>query len=185
VQYVDLILDDPVYAAVVVLAIRAILAYQRGLTYTEYRSIHALKRRWFPILDRVLWPRFVHEKGGREDAEYLRTVEATPREVFATLVAGGGSPHVVASVKRQPDGRLSRAHVVWRHGDGRQTEAYAFDLGDGTTAVYAHEEPSVLRLRAHLDGSKQVDGDPRGVVSAALETAESPENSPDSNRTGR
>jgi len=66
-----------------------------------------------------------------------------------------------------------------------QTEAYAFVNPDGTMSVYAHEEPSVLRPRAHLDGSKQVDGDPRGVVSAALETSESPENSPDSSRSGR
>ena len=181
-QPIDLILDDPVYAAIVVLAVRAILAYQRGLTYTEYRAIHRLKRRWFPLLG----PPFIHEKGGTEDAEYLTTVDMGPRALMARLTAGDGSPHLVNSVKvRTTDGAVSRVHVVWRVGGGMQVEAYAFENPDGTMDVYAHLEPSVLRLRAHLDGSKQVDGDPRGVVSAALASAESPENSPDSSHTER
>jgi len=36
--------------------------------------------------------------------------------------------------------------------------------------VYVHHEPSVANIDDHLgDGGEQVDGDPRGVVRAALD----------------
>ena len=98
------------------------------------------------------------------------TREQSVKAVWKQLVAEGGSPHVVNSLKRRPgpDGgaEYSAAHVLWRH-DGHQTEAYLFRNSDGTTDVYAHFEPSVLDAVDHLAG-EQTDGDPEGVVRRAL-----------------
>jgi len=46
-----------------------------------------------------------------EDAEYLTAVEGSVGDVFKRLVAGGGSPHLINSVKVRP------------HGDGSQYSA--------------------------------------------------------------
>lgn len=163
--------DDPVVMAALVLALAAAVHYQRGLTWTEYREYHRFKRRFFPLADRV-WPRFVHDKGRTDDAEYVCTVDQSVKSVFKQLVAEGGSPHLVSSLKRRPTANAaaveySAAHVVWHHDDGRQTEAYLFRVSDRRTDVYAHTEPGVLRPRQHLRG-EQIDGDRRGVVRAAL-----------------
>lgn len=168
-------LTDPVPMAILTLLIAAIVHYQRGLTWTEYREIHRLKRQAFPLLDRY-WDRFVHRKGGRGDAEFLRTCDQSVPAVFKQLVAEGGSPHVVASLKRRPTRgmepyepfvHLSAAHVVWSHDDGTQSEAYLFDNNDGSTDVYSHHETGVTDAEGHLS-DPQTDGDPRGVVRRAL-----------------
>jgi len=162
-------LTDPVPLAVLTLILAAAVHYQRGLTWTEYREIHRLKRRLFPRLDRV-WPHFVHEKGDVDDPEYLTTRPQSPRTVWKQLVSEGASPHVIASLKRRewPDGSVdySVAHAVWTHDDGTQTEAYLFHAPTGTD-VYAHRETSVTDADGHLS-DPQTDGDPKGVVKRAL-----------------
>ncbi len=164
-------LTDPVPLAVLTLLVFGVVQYQRTLTWTEYRGLHALKRRYFPLLDR-LWPHAVHTKHRPEDdAEYLLTREQSVKSVWQQLVSERGSPHLVSSLKQRPgmDGGVeySAAHVVWLHDDGSQTEAYLFRNPDGTTDVYAHHEPSVITPDEHLSG-EQTDGDPKGVVRSAL-----------------
>jgi len=176
-------LTDPVPLAALVLAAAAVLWWQKSLSWREYRAIHRVKLRVLPLLDRV-WPHAVHAKGGPDDPEFLLRVGHRPREVFAALVDAGGSPHIVASVKERPalgaGTRRSVAHVVWTHEDGQQTEAFLFraDPQGRRTDVYAHFEPSVLDPTEHLDG-EQVDGDPRGVVRAALDEEFGPVEEPD------
>jgi len=165
------ILTDPVPLAVLTLAIFAVIQYQRTLSWTEYRAIHTLKRRYFPLLD-SLWPHATHVKQRPgTDAEYLTTREQSVKSVWQQLVSEGGSPHLINSIKRRPgpDGGVeySAAHVVWLHDDGSQTEAYLFANSDSRTDIYAHHEPSVLTPGDHLSG-KQTDGDPKGVVRNAL-----------------
>lgn len=148
---------------------RYIVAYQRGLSWTEYRMVHSLKLALFPILDKLVpsYP-FVKDKGYTDDSEFVLTHSDDMRSTWRKLIAAQGSPHLINSVKRRetPEGdQLSKAHIVWMHSDGRQTEAYLFDAIDGKgTDVYAHEETSVLRGLNHLTSTQQVDGDARKVV---------------------
>jgi len=165
------IFNDPVLFAALTLAVLAVLQYQRTLSWPEYRRIHALKVRFLPIIDRYTNLFVISRKGTpTEDAEYLTTVSGSVGDVFKRLVAGGGSPHLINSVKVRPHGdgsQYSAAHVVWTHDSGDQTEAYLFRAEHGVD-VYSHFEPSVVNVDAHLSG-EQTDGDPRGVVRAALD----------------
>jgi len=158
----------PTWGPVAVLAVVvAVVLVQRTLGWGTYRRIHRLKIRVLPLLDRYTSLFVVSNKGlPGDDDEYLTTVDMTVRDTFETLTAAGGSPHLLNSIKRLPDGTYSAAHVVWIHGDNSQTEAYLFDAGDGTH-VYAHHETSVLDPEGHLS-DPQRDGDPRGVVADAL-----------------
>jgi hypothetical protein len=166
-------LNDPVIIAVITLVVAAVTRWQMGLSWTEYRQVHRLKRRFFPLLDRVSpggFDSFVNEKGYRDDDEYFRTESRSVKAVWKTLVRQGGSPHLVSSIKRReaPDGSdLSAAHVVWTHDDGTQTEAYLFENGDGSTDIYVHHETATTDVDGHLS-DPQTDGDPRGVVTKAL-----------------
>jgi len=168
--------NDPVLFAALTLAVLAVLQYQRTLSWTEYRRIHALKVRFLPYVDRYTNLFVISRKQSpEEDAEYLTTVSGSVGDVFKRfkrLVAGGGSPHLINSVKVRPHGdgsQYSAAHVVWTHDSGDQSEAYLFRAEDGVD-VYSHFEPSVVNVDDHLEG-EQEDGDPRGVVRSALETA--------------
>lgn len=166
------VFSDPRALAVLVLVVAAVLQYQRTLSWAEYRRIHALKVRLLPIVDRVFNVFVVSNKHYREDAEYLGTIEASVPNVFRELVNAGGTPHLVNSVKRRPvpygTTQYSAAHVVWNHAEtGEQTEAYLFDNGDGTCDVYAHGETWTLDPEGHMS-DPQTDGDPKGVVRAAL-----------------
>ena len=170
-----IVFDDPVLTAALVLVIAGVLWYQRGLSWGQYRTIHRFKVRTFPILQRVTPASvsFVNEKGYRDDAEYLTTRAHGVAAVVAQLRDGGASPHLVCSIKRRATpagvaGQYSAAHLLWMHDDGTQTEAYLFANGDGSTDVYAHHEVATTNPEAHLDGP-QTDGDPRGVVRAALD----------------
>lgn len=168
---IQFLTENPELALVLGLLLRGVLAWQRELSWYEYRTLHGLKRLAFPALQRVvpLYP-LVTEKGGRDDAEYLSTEEDTVRAVVRRLRAGGGSLHLVSALKRRPAANgdpLTRAHLVWT-GGGKQTEAYLFQNDDGTVDVYAHREDSVTDPAEHLDGSNQEDGDPEGVVAKAL-----------------
>jgi len=165
--------NDPVLFAALTVAVVLVLQYQRTLSWGEYRRIHALKVRFLPYIDKYTNLFVISRKGTpEEDAEYLTTVEGSVGDVFKRLVKAGGSPHLINSVKVRPYGdgvQYSAAHVVWTHSDESQTEAFLFDAEDGT-AVYSHHEPSVVNVDDHLSG-EQEDGDPRGVVRAALEDA--------------
>lgn len=173
---VEFLRAHPEVVVMVGLLARAILAYQRSVTYSEYRTIHALKRGAFPILE-AIGPRFgvglplVHRKGYRQDAEYLTTVDGTLRSVTKRLKSGGGSLHLLNSLKvrETPVGRqYSAVHLRWPNGDGTQTEAYLFPAVDGAGVdVYAHSEASPTDPIEHLDGP-QPNGDPYGVVRDAL-----------------
>ena len=169
---VELLREYPQLLALVAIVARVARAWQASLTWPEYRAIHRLKRGVFPVVDRVaggaiLW---VSEKGGRDDPEYLTTIDAPYREVVATLRAGGGPLHLLNSLKRRPDTHgdpLTIAHVMWTHDDGTQTEAYLWRNADGSTDVAAHHEESTDNPLRHLTGS-QSNGDVRGVVVDAL-----------------
>jgi len=161
----------PLLIAVVAILARAGLAWQRGLTWPEYRVIHGLRRRLFAAFDPLaddLGRSLVNQKGGRDDAEYLATISGSVSDVVGVLRDGGASLHLLSTVKRRPDGTLSAAHLVWTHADGQQTEAYLFDNGDGTVDIYAHIEASVTDPANHVGGDEQRPGDPRGVVTDAL-----------------
>jgi len=165
--------NDPVLFAALTLAVVAVLQYQRTLSWAEYRRIHALKVRFLPYVDRYTNLFVISRKGApTEDAEYLTTVSGSVGDVFKRLVKAGGGPHLINSVKVRPHGdgsQYSAAHVVWTHDSGDQTEAYLFRTEHGVD-VYSHFEPSVVNVDKHLSG-EQEDGDPRGVVRAALEDA--------------
>lgn len=176
---VDLLTEYPHVALALGLLLRAGLAWQSELSWYEYRTLHGLRRLVFPILDRR-FPvvSFVNPKNGRDDAEFLRTLDFAPRTVVKSLRRGGGSLHLLSSIKRRPSEHgdpLSRAHVVWTHDDGTQTEAFIFSNDDGSTDLYTHHETSVTDPAGHLSDA-QTDGDPRGVVRAAIgDTDEEPE----------
>lgn len=166
----DLILGNPVLLGVLTVVILALVAYQRTLSYREYQTIHIIKTLVFRVLDPLASRRgrpLINDKGGRDDAEYLTEWDGTPRDVLTTLSAEGWDYHLVSTDKRRPNGTLDSGHAVFYHDDGRQTEVYVFDNGDGTTAVYAHEETSTTDPDGHLS-DPQDDGDPRGVVRQAL-----------------
>ena len=166
----EFIASDPrVYAALVAVIALALVA-QKFLTWQTYSQLHRAKALAFPLLQPYVRVLLVSRKGGRDDAEYLTTVDDSVRGVWGTLVAAGGSPHLLCSLKERPhpDGgtQLSSAHVVWIHNDGNQTEAYLFRVADGVD-VYAHSETAVTDADGHLS-DPQTDGDVRGVVWDAL-----------------
>jgi len=145
----------------------AIVLVQRTFGWRTYRRIHRLKIRFLPLVDQFTSLFVVSNKQmPNDDDEYVTTLDGTVRAAFERLTDGGGSPHLLNSIKRLPDGTYSAAHVVWIHDDNSQTEAYLFDTDDGVH-VYAHYETSVLDPEGHLSDAQR-DGDPRGVVSQAL-----------------
>jgi hypothetical protein len=156
-------LQDPLFIAVATLVIIAAVAYQRDLTYREYREWMRLKRRLFPILDRLEpfgFSSFVHEKDvPKDDDEFYAHTDLEPRELWRRLTAEGGDPHLVSSLKRRPVGQLSKWHFVWMHGDGTQSEVYIFPDG----AVYVHHETGVQDVDGHLSDGIEA-GDVRGVL---------------------
>lgn len=163
--------DDPYLVGALIVIIAAALAYQRTLSWSEYRVAHRTKTILLPILQPRVTVLLVSSKAFR-GGEYLTTVNDSLGGVFQTLVTAGGSPHLVCSIKERetPDGtrQYSAAHIVWLHHDGSQTEAYLFASPDGGVDIQSHHEPSVLSPTDHLDGRKQQNGDPRGVVWDAL-----------------
>ena len=145
-----------------------VVLWQKTLGWRTYSRIHRLKIRFLPLIDRFT-PLFVvsNKSAPDDDAEYLTTVQQSVQATFEQLSSAGGSPHLLNSVKRLPDGTYSAAHLLWIHGDNSQTEAYLFEAGDGHTHVYVHHETSVLDPKGHL-ADPQRDGDVRGVVGEAL-----------------
>lgn len=169
---VEVLTDRPELLAIAAVVLRALFAAQSRLSWPEYRTAHGLKRWVFPVLQRTApvlsW---VNEKGGRDDREFIATMSDDTRPVALRLDKAGGNLHLLNSVKRRSGDHgdpLSMAHVVFAHDDGTQTEAFGFANDDGTSDWYAHHEPDPSRVLAHLGGEQQSDGDPRGVVRAAL-----------------
>ena len=165
-------LTDPLPLALLTLALLAALQYQRSMGWREYTKWHALKVRFLPLVDRYTTAFVVSDKAAPEDdAEHIATVDGTVRDVWQRLVDAGGSPHLINSIKRLPNGNLSAAHVVWVHDDGSQTEAYLFRAvgvpDPNAVHVYAHSETAFTDPRGHL-GDGQRDGDPKGVVRSGL-----------------
>lgn len=162
---VQLLTEHPALLALVAIVVRILRAYQKSLTWPEYKVAHKFKRAVLPPLDGRFF--LVSDKGGRDDEEYLKTVDAHYKEVVSSLRGAGGSLHLINSLKRRPDTHgdpLSVAHLVWTHADGKQTEIYLFANEDGTTDVYAHVETGVTDPLGHLTDT-QYDGDVRGVLS--------------------
>jgi len=165
---VQLLQEYPELLVAVTVLVRAALAWQTQLTWHEYRTLHRLKRGVFPVVNRyagtaILW---VSNKGGRDDPEYIDTLDKPYREVVTDLRRGGGTLHLLNSLKRRPDTHgdsLSVAHLVWTHADGKQTECYLFRNSDGTTDLYCHVETSVSDPLGHLT-DRQKDGDARNVL---------------------
>lgn len=165
---VDLLTDYPALLVIVALVARGAVAWQSDLSWPEYRLVHGLKRVLFPLVERragnaILW---VSSKGGRDDAEYLLTVEGTVGEVVRDFRRAGASLHVLNSLKRRPAEHgdpLSAAHVVWFADDDTQVEGYLFRNDDGTVDIYAHTETDVTQPLGHLTDA-QTDGDPQGMI---------------------
>lgn len=152
---VELLSEHPELLALVAVLARLARAHQHGLSWPEYRILHRLKRGVFPPVDSALDGRalLVSQKGGRDDEEFIATAPESLWAVAARLRRGGGSPHLLNSLKRRLDehgDRLSGAHLVWTHDSSEQTEAYLFANADGSTDVYAHFETSVDEPLGHL-----------------------------------
>lgn len=166
------VFDDPVALAVLTLVVAALVYWQRDLTWREYQTVHQIKLRVLPLLDRHTNLFVVSRKGDYTDPEFLLSMASAPEETFNTLRDAGGSPHLINAVKMRPapvtgTRQYAIAHLVWSHDDGSQTEAYLFS-NNGQTDVYAHHEAGVRNPRKHYENTNQQDGDPRGVVKQAL-----------------
>mgnify|MGYP006866529151 CR=1 FL=1 len=170
----DLIFSEPWAVAVLTAIVLLVLAWQRTLSYTEYRIANDAKYALFSLLDGWASKRgrpLIREKGWAESsAEFVTTVDGDVRSVFATLRAAGFSPHLLATtkVRRTTDGREipADAQLVFIHGNGQQTEAYLFGHQQGVD-VYSHTEAAVYDPRGHVTDAQQA-GDPRDVVRDAL-----------------
>ena len=165
---IEPIFNNPELTAILAAVILFVLRYQRGVGWTEYRTIHSLKRGLLPLIDKHTMIFAVSRKGGRDDGEYISTVDKPLRATFTALRKDGFSPHLINSIKQRPhpnyDGpQYSAAHLVKTHSDGYQSEIYLFDMG-GQTDVYAHVERSVTDPQAHLNDTDQQDGDVRNVL---------------------
>ncbi len=161
-------LNNPQALTILTLVIALLLQYQRSLSWTEYQTIHALKRAILPTIDRLTKLFVVSRKHGRDDAEYVSTVKKSVRETYMELDTDGFDPHLINSLKQRPhpefDGpQYNSAALVKVHRDGTQTEIYLFDMG-GETDVYAHVERAVTDPKGHLLNTNQRDGDVKNVL---------------------
>ena len=161
-------LTDPWVLALLGTILFVFVQYQRTLTWTEYRTLHALKRGLFPLIDKRTGLFVVSRKGGRDDPEFITTVDMPVGEVFSKLNAGEFDAHLLNSVKKRQHPtragfQYSKAHLFKFHEDETQTEIYLFDV-DGKTDIYAHVETWVLSPKDHLVNTNQQDGDTKNVL---------------------
>ena len=165
---VELLSKHPELVILLATVLRLARAYQKELSWPEYRAIHRLKRGVFPLLARTKLGNvvlLVSEKRGREDAEYIATVQGGVRETAKSLRDAGGTLHLLCPIKRRPGGRgdpLTDAHVVWTI-EGEQVEAYIFNNSDETCDIYCHTETGVSDPLGHLTNGQE-DGDGYGVL---------------------
>jgi len=160
--------NNPQALTILALLITLLLQYQRTLSWTEYQTIHSLKRAVLPTIDRMTTLFVVSRKEGRDDPEFIATVEKPAREVFHDLSTDGFSPHVINAIKQRPhpehEGpQYTIAHLVKLHRDKTQTEVYLFAMGDNTD-IYAHVERAVTDPKGHLLNTDQRDGDVKNVL---------------------
>jgi len=164
---VEILQQNPEAIVVLAVVLRLARAYQTELTWPEYRAIHRVKRSVFPLLSRVMpTAPWVNAKNGRDDAEYIETVDTSVRETVQALRDAGGTLHVLNSIKRRPDTHgdpYTAAHVVWYVEGGNQVEAYLFQNDDRTVDVHAHTETSTDDPLGHLT-ERQINGDEYGVL---------------------
>lgn len=167
----ETVFNTPVLLAALTVVVLAVVRYQRGMSWPEYRAVHRLKVRLAVYLDRRtdIGVSLVNAKGLPEnDDEFVRHDDRSLKAVATDLVRAGGSYHLVNSIKvRRPESgpQYSAAHVVFFHDDGTQTEVYLFRALDGQGVdVYAHHETAVTDPDGHILKTEQVDGDPRGVL---------------------
>lgn len=174
----DAILADPFLLVALTIAVRSAVAWQRGLTWPEYRITHRIKCRAFQLLDPVA-TRYgrplVRTKGYAPGSpEFVEHIHDPPSTV-AKRIKPYFSPHLIATAKRREthDG-LQFAHSQWRqvHGDGLQTEVYLFPAGSGTD-VYAHVETVVEDPDGHLTDGQQP-GDALGSFDSAYRSEADP-----------
>lgn len=162
-QLPQIIANDPALALLAAIVLRSILAWQSELSYYEYRTLHGLKwtlAKRYPR-DSIGPVSLVNRKSGTDDAEYIATVQQSPRATIRELRTRGFTLHLLASLK-VVNGTPAVAQLSYQHDDDTQTEVYLL-RADGGTQVFAHHETSAGSIR-HLTSTDQDPGDPRGVV---------------------
>ena len=163
-----LLSENPELVAVLAVVLRLARAYQSELSWPEYRAIHRFKRGVFPLVHLVTKGKLhlINDKGGRDDAEFVATVDTGPRETAKTMRQKGASLHLLCSIKRRPDTNgdpLTAAHCIWTMADGNQVESFIFRNEDGTCDIYAHTEASTDAPLKHVTVAQE-DGDSYGVL---------------------
>jgi len=171
----ELVLGNPALSAALTVVVLALVHYQSGLSYREFRAIHIVRCRVFALLNS--WAR----KRGRplvataappgESSAFVMHVGDTPRAVARRITDVFG-PHLVATVKRRETAEgWQWAHSQWvqKHGDGLQTEVFLFAAPGIGTAVYAHVETSVTDPEGHITDAVRP-GDGRGAFKTAFDT---------------
>jgi len=166
IPYSDLpsvVYEDPRLLAGLTVTIVAVLWASRGLSTRQYLVLHRRKCRLFARLDplarRLGRPLVRTMDSPPGAADYVTTVDQTPREVI-TRLRPTFSPHLVATAKRRTTKTGTQwAHSQWstmygRDGDRWQTEVYLFRNG-AETHIYAHAERAVTAPRAHTQGPQQ------------------------------
>jgi hypothetical protein len=168
----NLILSDPLLTGAVTVAVLALVAWQRTLTYSEYLGAHRIKTIVFRVLDPIFRrrgrPLIRWKKYNKNDAEYVRWTPESPRKV-GKIIQSDFTPHLIATAKYRDIPRGTQpAHSQYRqlHDDGAQTELILFAGIDGGTDVYAHVETSVEDVEGHLT-DKQFQGDARAAFKQA------------------
>lgn len=164
---VQLLSDNPELVVMLAIVTRLARAWQTQLTWSEYREIHRLKRGVIPLVFRVTRGRLhlLNDKDGRDDDEFIATVDTSVRETVRAFCSDGASLHLINSIKRRPDRHgdpISAAHLIYTVGD-EQVEIYLFRNFDGSTDVYSHTEASTDNPLEHLT-ERQRDGDLHGVI---------------------
>jgi len=161
-------LTDPWVLALLGVVLFALVQYQQTLTWTEYRTVHALKRGLFPLIDKRTGLFVISRKGGRDDPEFVTTLDMPVQEVFNRLNKDEFDAHLLNSLKKRKHPtkagfQYSAAHLFKFHEDETQTEIYLFDV-NGKTDIYAHVETWVLSPMDHLVNTNQQDGDEKDVL---------------------
>lgn len=161
---VETIFASPLLVAVLIGVLILAVHFQRGLTYTEYRIVHLLKARLSSVFEQKVRKRFglsiINDKRYRDDDEFIRTIDKSPREVFKRIRSEkNASPHLIAATKRRHfagGSELTHSQLVtFDHEAGRQTEWYLFANGDGTTDLYGHNEVSIFDPENHIENTDQ------------------------------
>lgn len=177
--------------------VRAALAWQGGLSFTELRIAHVAKcyafRAFDPLLTRLGRPLINGKHYNDADAEYVGTERDPPKAVAKRILSAPRSEgHLVATAKRRetPAGtqfayiQLRIMHEPRQRDDDAeleptQTEIYLFPTVEehmdprgnvfaGGTDAYAHVETSPEDPEGHLT-DEQLQGDALGAFAEATD----------------